>query len=158
MFKHTEIPAIDGLFWLYESDKDSPEPVMINQARWGLKIKSFNGRERSWLGDESYLLGPQEPPARKTDFMTMHDVLEGYRNLLNAKPGHALMIGNGTVALLDDGLLVGCMLSETGEINEELYFNFDDRAFVHEECRWVNGTAQQLRDSMMNPSYMEIKK
>ncbi|MEL0169836.1 MAG: hypothetical protein VW877_17085 [Pseudomonadaceae bacterium] len=63
MKKHTSIPEIDGLFWYYSNTEAKPRPVLINQARWGLKLRSFNGSLQSWLDKGEYLIGPQPAPA-----------------------------------------------------------------------------------------------
>ncbi|WP_122378048.1 hypothetical protein [Pseudomonas cannabina] len=63
MEKFTAVPKVDGLFWYFEQGADVPRPVLINQAKWGLKIKSFNGSEQSWLRDGEYLIGPQPAPS-----------------------------------------------------------------------------------------------
>ncbi|MCU9527536.1 hypothetical protein [Pseudomonas mosselii] len=63
MDKFTSVPEIDGLFWYFESGVTEPRPVLINQAKWGKQIKSFNGAEQSWLRDGEYLVGPQPAPA-----------------------------------------------------------------------------------------------
>ena len=62
MEKFTSIPAIDGLFWYYAKGEPEPRPVLINQARYGKCIKSFNGSQQAWLRDGEYLLGPQTSP------------------------------------------------------------------------------------------------
>lgn len=59
----TGIPSIEGLFWYYAKDASEPEPVAINPARWGVTIKSFSGKEQSWMRDGEYLVGPQPTPA-----------------------------------------------------------------------------------------------
>lgn len=59
----TNIPDIDGLYWYIVPGK-APEPVFIDQARYGAgKFAGFNGRRQAWLGKEEYLIGPQLPPA-----------------------------------------------------------------------------------------------
>jgi len=63
MKKFNAVPELDGLFWYFEKGATEPRPVLINQAKWGLKIKSFNGAEQSWLRDGEYLIGPQIPPS-----------------------------------------------------------------------------------------------
>lgn len=61
--KHTAVPAEQGLYWYFENGAEEPRPVMVNQAKWPGKFKSFNGAEQSWLRDGEYLVGPQKPPA-----------------------------------------------------------------------------------------------
>lgn len=63
MEKFTKVPQIDGLFWYYENGQPEARPVLINQARYGAKFKSFNGAEQSFLRDGEYLVGPQPAPA-----------------------------------------------------------------------------------------------
>jgi hypothetical protein len=63
MDKYTAVPEIDGLFWYFEQGAPGPRPVMIDLARWGKCMKSFNGGQQSWLRDGEYLLGPQSAPA-----------------------------------------------------------------------------------------------
>ena len=58
MDKFTSVPEIDGLFGYFENGVSEPLPVLINQAKWGRKFKSFNGAEQSWLRDGEYLVGP----------------------------------------------------------------------------------------------------
>tara|TARA_Y100000780_G_scaffold119536_1_gene107814 strand:- start:360 stop:779 length:420 start_codon:yes stop_codon:yes gene_type:complete len=62
----TSIPDMDGLFWYFSNTGAEPQPVMINRARWGRSLKSFNGAQQSWLRDGEYLIGPQPAPAPRT--------------------------------------------------------------------------------------------
>ena len=54
--------APDGLYWYMVPGQD-PEPVLINRARYGDRMKAFNGREQAWLRDSERLVGPIAPPA-----------------------------------------------------------------------------------------------
>ncbi len=65
MQKHTTIPTLDGLYWYYEDGADAPRPVLINQAKYQGRFKSFNGSEQRWLRDGEYLLGPVPMPEGK---------------------------------------------------------------------------------------------
>ncbi len=62
MEKFTSVPSIDGVFWYFATSAQEPRLVQINRAKWGIKFKSFNGAEQSWLREGEYLLGPQLAP------------------------------------------------------------------------------------------------
>lgn len=62
MEKHFKIPAVDGLYWYAESGQAELQPVLVNQEKWGGKVKFFNGALQGWLRDGEYLLGPQPAP------------------------------------------------------------------------------------------------
>lgn len=63
MEKHTSIPEIDGLYWYFEEGQVDPRPVLVDQAKYGKCIKSFNGSQQSWLRKGEYLVGPQPAPS-----------------------------------------------------------------------------------------------
>ncbi|EMY6611266.1 MULTISPECIES: hypothetical protein [Vibrio] len=62
MVKHETIPMDTGLFWYFENDKESPEPVYLDENKHPRVMKGFNGRRQDWMRDGEYLLGPQTPP------------------------------------------------------------------------------------------------
>ncbi|MBP5947961.1 hypothetical protein [Pseudomonas sp. P9(2020)] len=39
MDKFTDLPEVDGLFWYFEKGVEDPRPVMIDQARWGVRAQ-----------------------------------------------------------------------------------------------------------------------
>ena len=66
MEKFTRVPEISGLFWYFEQGKEIPRPVLIDLEKYGVKFKSFNGAEQSWLREGEYLIGPQPAPTPET--------------------------------------------------------------------------------------------
>lgn len=62
---HFHIPSEDGLYWYWANDAASPEPVLINRAKYNQSFKGFNGRLQSWLRDGEYLEGPQTLPVKQ---------------------------------------------------------------------------------------------
>lgn len=54
--------APDGLYWYIVPGK-APEPVLIDRALYGDRMKAFNGREQGWLRDGERLIGPVLPPS-----------------------------------------------------------------------------------------------
>lgn len=55
--------SFDGLYWYHTPAKDSPEPVLIAHGTYGNAMKSFNGKEQTWLTKGAHLVGPVAPPS-----------------------------------------------------------------------------------------------
>ncbi len=60
--RHYGIPLFDGLYWYHSHDGD-PEPVLIDQNRYGERFKCFNGREQSWTRNGEFFTGPVPKPS-----------------------------------------------------------------------------------------------
>lgn len=89
--------------------------------------------------------------------MKFRDVIEAYRRLLDANPGKALVIGGGNVALLEGGVVIGAPITRDGLPDVNSCYDFDRNAYIEEEGRWDDETAEQLRASIETPAFVEAK-
>ncbi|WP_158892442.1 MULTISPECIES: hypothetical protein [unclassified Pseudomonas] len=86
--------------------------------------------------------------------------LAEYRRILEANPGKALVIGDGSVALLQDGNLVGASASETAEglrVDLDTRFDFDRSAWdTDNDCWDADDSAMSTAEHIANPWLIQL--
>lgn len=69
---------------------------------------------------------------------TYNEVMDGYERVLKANPGKALMLANGAVAIIHDGVLLCAMIGEDGSIDQSDIAEFDPRVWDRAEGQWAD--------------------
>ncbi len=86
--------------------------------------------------------------------------LAEYRRILEANPGKALVIGDGSVALLQDGNLVGASAIETAEglrADLDATFDFDRSAWDSDNGCWDgDNSAADTMDAINHPHFIDL--
>lgn len=86
--------------------------------------------------------------------------LAAYRKILEGNPGKALVIGDGSVALLQDGNLVGASATETAEglrADLDATFDFDRSAWDSDNGCWDgDNSAADTMDAINHPRLIDL--
>ena len=65
-----------GLYWYFASGTSEPEPVLIAPEKDGEGVfRGFDRRKQTWLRDDEYLQGPQNPPSLVSSKVTFGEQL-----------------------------------------------------------------------------------
>lgn len=88
--------------------------------------------------------------------MTYKEVLDHYKSVLEKNPGKALVIGNGNYAFLENGNLFGCQDTLDGKPSASDSYDFDSSAFIEDEGRWDDDTAENLINQINAPVLVEL--
>jgi len=89
--------------------------------------------------------------------MTFKEVLEKYRQLLQANPGKALLIADGHAAVMEGGEVYGAPLKLDGTLEFDSLYDFDANAFLTEEGRWDGDSAEQMETRIQFPTFISIE-
>lgn len=102
------------------------------------------------------LIAPSIEPAGVRGY---EGTLAAYRRILEANPGQALVIGDGSAALLQDGHLVGASTVETAEglrVDLETTFDFDRSAWDSENDCWdADDSPMSTADHIAHPRLIQ---
>ena len=88
--------------------------------------------------------------------LQFHEVIAEYQKLLEAHPNKALVIGEGNVAILEDGAVYGAALLIDGTPEVDNLYDFDRNAFISDEGRWDDETAEQLLARIQSPKFIDL--
>ncbi len=88
--------------------------------------------------------------------MTFKEVLEKYRQLLQANPGKALLIADGHAAVMEGGEVYGAPLKRDGTLEFDSLYDFDANAFLTEEGHWDGDSAEQMEARILFPTFISI--
>ncbi|MCP1515579.1 hypothetical protein [Pseudomonas rhodesiae] len=88
--------------------------------------------------------------------MHFDQVIAAYRQLLEANPGNALMIGQDSVALIADGCVSGAMIGLDGSPDLGNAFDFDRNAFIDDAGHWDCDTVAGLQASINSPVFVAL--
>ncbi|NMX54201.1 hypothetical protein [Pseudomonas veronii] len=89
--------------------------------------------------------------------MTFKEVLEKYRQLLQAHPGKDLIIADGNAAVMEGGEVYGAPLKLDGTLEFDSLYDFDANAFLADEGRWDGESSEQLQARILFPAFISIE-
>lgn len=89
--------------------------------------------------------------------MSYQSTLTVYKQLLEAKPGHALLIGSDSVAVLVDGQVCGAYQDEMGRIDLSCAYDFDKSAWNAERDCWdCDHSPAMTANAIKSPVFIPI--
>lgn len=90
--------------------------------------------------------------------MNFESTLSSYRDLLEANPGTALVIGEDCVAILIDGNLCGAHVGNSAAVNLENAFDFDRNGWDSDNDCWdADVSASSTSYCITHPVFLPLE-